>query len=287
MDYSQLKSAKDHFEAYADLSSGQGFGIPATGKKMMQQHADYMKKNLDASSQRAAYNKIKSHANALYVNDEISDSDRNFVHKTYAPSTVKEDTEMKLDEKEMTGSEMKKREEIAKSMKKGFAGFKKRYGERAKEVMYATATKQAMKSEEVESVAEGAPELLKAEMPLVRHIEKELAQHGYEKGTPEYDQMFKHSIAMYRKFGNVDAIKKGVSEDQHYCAKHVLSNVFGEGVVLEGQHAEPDENGHVEWYTVQFEHGEEVIFAEDVEIMMAEFHNNHNPAPAKKQKAKK
>jgi Domain of unknown function (DUF6321) len=63
-----------------------------------------------------------------------------------------------------------------------------------------------------QGVAEGAPELLKAEMPLVRHIEQELAQHGYEKGTPEYDQMFKHTISMYRKFGNVDAIKRGVAE---------------------------------------------------------------------------
>ena len=49
-------------------------------------------------------------------------------------------------------------------------------------------------------------------MPLVRHIEKELAQHGYEKGTPEYDEMYKHLIAMYRKFGNVDAINQGVAE---------------------------------------------------------------------------
>jgi hypothetical protein len=45
----------------------------------------------------------------------------------------------------MSEPEMKKREEIVKSMKKGMAGFKERYGERAKNVMYATATKQAMK----------------------------------------------------------------------------------------------------------------------------------------------
>lgn len=50
-----------------------------------------------------------------------------------------------IDEREMTEPEMKKREEIVKSMKKGMAGFKERYGERAKNVMYATATKQAMK----------------------------------------------------------------------------------------------------------------------------------------------
>lgn len=50
-----------------------------------------------------------------------------------------------LEERTMTEPEMKKKEEIVKSMKKGIAGFKERYGDRAKEVMYATATKQAMK----------------------------------------------------------------------------------------------------------------------------------------------
>jgi hypothetical protein len=50
-----------------------------------------------------------------------------------------------IEEREMTEPEMKKREEIVKSMKKGMAGFKDRYGDRAKDVMYATATKQAMK----------------------------------------------------------------------------------------------------------------------------------------------
>ena len=57
---------------------------------------------------------------------------------------VKEEVEQ-VDERQMTEPEMKKREEIVKSMKKGMAGFKQRYGDRAKNVMYATATKQAMK----------------------------------------------------------------------------------------------------------------------------------------------
>ena len=48
-------------------------------------------------------------------------------------------------ERTMTEPEIKKKEEIVKSMKKGLSGFKDRYGDRAKEVMYATATKQAMK----------------------------------------------------------------------------------------------------------------------------------------------
>ena len=74
------------------------------------------------------------------------------------------------------------------------------------------ASPAVMRKMGMSGVAEGAPELLKQEMPLVRHIEQELAQHGYEKGTPEYDQMFKHTMSMYRKFGNVDAIKQGVAE---------------------------------------------------------------------------
>jgi len=50
----------------------------------------------------------------------------------------------------MTDDEMNKREKIVKSMKKGFAGFRQRYGKDAKSVMYATATKQAMKEDTVE-----------------------------------------------------------------------------------------------------------------------------------------
>ena len=55
--------------------------------------------------------------------------------------------EVELEERTMTDAEMKKREDIVKGMKKNVAGFKSKYGDRAKEVMYATATKMAMKEE--------------------------------------------------------------------------------------------------------------------------------------------
>lgn len=45
----------------------------------------------------------------------------------------------------MTDADMKQREKIVKSMKKNFKDFRKRYGADAKNVMYATATKMAMK----------------------------------------------------------------------------------------------------------------------------------------------
>lgn len=47
----------------------------------------------------------------------------------------------------MTDADMKQREKIVKSMKKNFKDFRNRYGADAKNVMYATATKMAMKEE--------------------------------------------------------------------------------------------------------------------------------------------
>ena len=50
-----------------------------------------------------------------------------------------------LIEKTLTKPEKEKKEEIVKSMKKDKKGFEARYGDREKEVMYATATKIAKK----------------------------------------------------------------------------------------------------------------------------------------------
>lgn len=50
----------------------------------------------------------------------------------------------KIDEKEMTPAQKKKREDIVLAMKKDKENMKKRYGDRWEDVMYATATKQAM-----------------------------------------------------------------------------------------------------------------------------------------------
>lgn len=110
----------------------------------------------------------------------------------------------------------KKDEKVGKEKHK--RSFMKDLSETAEETKELRKLKESWKNfqKESQNISEGAPELLKAEMPLVRHIERELANYGYKKGTPEYNEMFKHSIAMYRKFGNVDAIKKGVEEATAY-----------------------------------------------------------------------
>ncbi len=58
--------------------------------------------------------------------------------------------EVEISERSLGSSEKREKERLVKGMKKSAAGFKQRYGERWKNVMYATATKQAKtRSEEV------------------------------------------------------------------------------------------------------------------------------------------
>jgi len=113
------------------------------------------------------------------------------------------------DHNKMTKAEVKKKEDIVKGMKKNFKEFRQNYGDRAKEVMYATATKMA--TEDTEELEEDVP------MP-------------------------------------------------------VYHDVYGDGIVSEDNHAEPDENGQIAWFTVEFGHGTETVFAEDLHDMYHRMH---------------
>jgi hypothetical protein len=64
-----------------------------------------------------------------------------------------------------------------------------------------------------EGVAEGAPELLKKEMPLHRHAEKLVAQNGVSKDDPDYYHHLNNTIKHLRRFGNIDLINKSDKQD--------------------------------------------------------------------------
>jgi hypothetical protein len=82
------------------------------------------------------------------------------------PNCVPEEVELEqVEERKMTDDEMTKREKIVKGMKKGLTGFKARYGDRAKEVMYATATKQSMKEDAAEDDFPITTDTLAGRMP--------------------------------------------------------------------------------------------------------------------------
>jgi hypothetical protein len=76
------------------------------------------------------------------------------------------------------------------------------------------------------------------------------------------------------------ATKQAMKEEQeeeyvdHWCAKHVYHDVYGEGVVVEGEHATPDEQGNIDWYTVEFPHGKETVFTEDLDVLHERYHGH-------------
>jgi hypothetical protein len=117
---------------------------------------------------------------------------------------VEEEVE-ELDEREMTDAEMKERERIVKGMKKGMQGFKQRYGERAKSVMYATATKTAMKEEQEDHWQKGYDHVRDpiADEPYLdnaRERFKELKKENpHKKGTPEHERWHAGASTAYEE----------------------------------------------------------------------------------------
>jgi len=83
-------------------------------------------------------NGFKALENEFVKEEPTNDETKIAVFDANEVNGVKIDT---IEERAMTNSEMEKKEEIVKSMKKNRAGFKERYGDRAEDVMYATAAK--------------------------------------------------------------------------------------------------------------------------------------------------
>lgn len=73
-------------------------------------------------------------------------------------------------------------------------------------------------------------------------------------------------------FKKLRAMKKTKDGKVHNCATHVEHAVLGKGVTVSEQHAEPDANGDIEWYTVQFENSTQKVLTKDLTITMSEAH---------------
>jgi hypothetical protein len=88
----------------------------------------------------------KSHPkHATHVGIVSKNSKESSYHEDGFARPMNESVES-IDEAELSAAEVAKKEKMVKSMKKGMAGFKERYGKRWKDVMYATATARAKKS---------------------------------------------------------------------------------------------------------------------------------------------
>jgi hypothetical protein len=156
-------AAKDATEAKKKLVSGHvnGIQIPLTQWHKIRVEAKALKEEMhpptkvfmNAPENKAmfSYLKTKNREEKKAAKSERAGLTNRFLRR-FGEEHIPEET---LAERVLTSAETAKKEEIVKSMKKDKAGFKSRYGERAKEVMYATATKQAKKlAEESEQLEE-------------------------------------------------------------------------------------------------------------------------------------
>jgi hypothetical protein len=94
-----------------------------------------------------------------------------------------------VDERKLTGAETEKKEKYVLSMKKKMGGFKQRYGERAKEVMYATATKMA--KEETQKVDELSKKTLGSYVSKVAGLSPEKVKPSRETGIEKASKKYK------------------------------------------------------------------------------------------------
>jgi len=122
--------------------------------------------------------------------------------------------------------------------------------------------------EEVEQVDELSKDTLKSYVGKV--IDK-------TRTMPQGEKKQKHLAGLGKA---MDKMKKESSDtpgnSTHQCAIHVKHEQFGEGKTIYTQHAEPAEDGSIEWYDVMFEHGiEKAVKTADMEIVVSEAHMNH------------
>ena len=106
---------------------------------------------------------------------------------------------------------------------------------------------------------------------------KELYVESLKKLKTKADLNGDGKISKYEK-KRADAIlknNKDKNDDDHICALEVEHRLFGKGECVFAEHAEPDSEGYVSWYTVQFEHGREVVNTKDVDVLKESSHGSH------------
>ena len=102
-------------------------------------------KHIDKKNQTPAIKAAAKGVKATSYGDRAALMKAGGVKDDRGPRGVTQEEIEQVDERTLSKGETAEKERIVKGMKKSLAGFKSRYGERAKEVMYATATKQAKK----------------------------------------------------------------------------------------------------------------------------------------------
>ena len=78
-----------------------------------------------------------------------------------------------------------------------------------------------------------------------------------------------------------EEMDEGQVDKAHYCATHVEHSLFGKGVCVKEAHADPDVDGNISWYTVQFLSGTRKVDTDQLNIIQAESHMHSKKKPMK------
>ena len=176
-------TAKSHAEAVSE--EGDCVTKPQA-KDIAKKEVGKHEKGMHGKSGEVAKHEKKMHKEEMTFAEKLKAS----LTEGRATGTEEIFTDNNLGEEEMTDAQMKKREKIVMSMKKGEAGMKQRYGKNWKNVMYATATKQAMKEDssdewEGEELDEARNDVEKHEPKKNEYkIGKDIADKDYLKHKP-------------------------------------------------------------------------------------------------------
>lgn len=127
--------------------------------------------------------------------------------------------ECDLEEESMSDAQKKKREEIVLSMKKKMGEFKSKYGDKAQDVMYATATKMAMK-EEIEELDENKA-IIKVYQDMKAQGKKDHNILDYIGSMPKYKKVSRDQMA--KIIG--DAKRKGIFKEDTDLQEAVIDTL--------------------------------------------------------------
>ena len=67
---------------------------------------------------------------------------------------------------------------------------------------------------------------------------------------------------------------EGAVDKAHFCATHVEHALLGQGVCISEQHAEPDENGDIAWYSVEFPSGIQRVNTSNLKFTEGKSHSH-------------
>ena len=126
------------------------------------------------------------------------------------------------------------------------------------------------------------PDAKKSPTDVAAKGAKEVGADAQQKGEGAPEKMAKLK-KVKEEIGYTDAeVRELCHSEDHDCAVVVEHPVWGKGKPIYASHAMPDENGHVEWYDVQFKHGiEEKVMVEDMEVIEESMHEKEDAPKTK------